>query len=59
MGLIKSTESARLFELEEEASVKGLLLRIQIRRPLRLWTIKLVVAEEVDFEKMYNEKFKS
>ena len=31
--------------LEKEASDKGLLLRIQVRRPLNIWSFKLVVGE--------------
>ncbi len=32
-------------ELEEEASSRGLLLRIQVRRPVNLWMFRVVVAE--------------
>ena len=31
--------------LEKEASDRGLLLRIQVRRPLNIWSFKLVVGE--------------
>ena len=31
--------------LEKEASERGLLLRIQVRRPLNIWSFKLVVGE--------------
>ena len=31
--------------LEKEASEMGLLLRIQVRRPLNIWSFKLVVGE--------------
>ena len=34
-----------LTQLEKEASEKGLLLRIQVRRPLNIWSFKLVVGE--------------
>ena len=34
-----------LTQLEKEASYKGLLLRIQVRRPLNIWSFKLVVGE--------------
>ena len=34
-----------LFILEKEASERGLLLRIQVRRPLNIWSFKLVVGE--------------
>ena len=42
----------RLIDLEKEASDSNFLLRLQIRRPLNLWTFKLVVAEEVDVSKI-------
>ena len=32
-------------ELEKEASSRGFLLRIQVRRPVNLWTFRVVVAE--------------
>jgi len=31
--------------LEKEASDRGLLLRIQVRRPLNIWSFRLVVGE--------------
>ena len=31
--------------LEKEASERGLLLRIQVRRPFNIWSFKLVVGE--------------
>ena len=34
-----------LTQLEKEASDRGLLLRIQVRRPLNIWSFKLVVGE--------------
>ena len=34
-----------LAQLEKEASDRGLLLRIQVRRPLNIWSFKLVVGE--------------
>tara|TARA_Y100001968_G_scaffold329324_1_gene378427 strand:- start:58 stop:567 length:510 start_codon:yes stop_codon:yes gene_type:complete len=41
-----------LNELEKNASDVGLLLRIQIRRPFKLWAIKLVVAEKIHDQKI-------
>ncbi len=40
-------ETISLNELEKHAASKGLLLRIQERRPLKLWSLKLVVAQSV------------
>jgi len=37
--------TSRLESLEKEASSRGLLLRVQIRRPLNLWIFRVVVAE--------------
>ncbi len=37
-----------LGEIEAEASSLGFVLRIQLRRPLNLWTIRLVVGEYLD-----------
>ena len=34
-----------LSRLEKEASNRGLLLRIQVRRPLNIWSFRLVVGE--------------
>ncbi len=34
-----------LAELEKEASARGFLLRIQVRRPINLWSFRVVVAE--------------
>ena len=34
-----------LDQLEKEASDRGLLLRIQVRRPLNIWSFRLVVGE--------------
>ncbi len=34
-----------LAELEKEASSIGLMLRIQVRRPINLWSFRVVVAE--------------
>ncbi len=31
--------------LEKEASARGLLLRVQVRRPLNIWSLRLVVGE--------------
>ncbi|AAQ00145.1 MULTISPECIES: hypothetical protein [Prochlorococcus] len=38
--------------LEKQASSSGLLLRIQVRRPLNLWTLRLVVGRYLDSEKV-------
>ena len=38
--------------LEKEASGKGLLLRIQVRRPLNIWSFKLVVGEIINNNKI-------
>ncbi len=35
----------KLVRLEEQAASKGLLLRLQVRRPVKIWTLKLVVAK--------------
>ena len=37
-----------LDQLEAQACERGLLLRLQVRRPLRLWTLRLVVAREAE-----------
>ena len=37
-----------LEQLESEALERGLLLRLQVGRPLRLWSLRLVVAQPVD-----------
>ena len=37
-----------LAELESEAALLGLVLRVQIRRPINLWTIRLVVGKYLD-----------
>lgn len=34
-----------LAELEKEASSRGVLLRIQVRRPINIWSFRVVVAE--------------
>ena len=41
-----------LLKLEQKASEAGLLLRMQVRRPLNLWSFKLVVAEKLDTSKI-------
>ena len=38
--------------LEKEASYRGLLLRIQVRRPLNIWSIRLVVGEIISKDKI-------
>tara|TARA_Y100001968_G_scaffold316140_1_gene343578 strand:+ start:3099 stop:3611 length:513 start_codon:yes stop_codon:yes gene_type:complete len=41
-----------LAQLEREASNCGLLLRLQIRRPLNLWAFKIVVGQKLDIDKV-------
>ncbi len=41
-----------LATLEREASNRGLLLRIQIRRPFNIWSFRLVVAEMTPKDKI-------
>ncbi len=43
---------SRLAKLEEQASIEGYLLRIQVRRPLNLWTLRLVVGSQTDSTKI-------
>ena len=38
--------------LEKEASDRGLLLRIQVRRPLNIWSVRLVVGEKTSKNKI-------
>ena len=38
--------------LEKEALNRGLLLRIQIRRPLNIWSFRLVVGERINKDKI-------
>tara|TARA_B100000965_G_scaffold255613_1_gene215271 strand:+ start:1422 stop:1922 length:501 start_codon:yes stop_codon:yes gene_type:complete len=38
--------------LESEASDRGLLLRIQVRRPFNIWSFRLVVAEMMTKDKI-------
>ena len=38
--------------LEKEAAERGLLLRIQVRRPLNIWSFRLVVGEKTSTEKV-------
>ncbi len=44
--------SKSLSLLENQASQSGLLLRMQIRRPLTLWAFRLVVGKQVDSNKV-------
>ena len=37
-----------LDQLEAQACKRGLLLRLQVRNPLKLWTLRLVVAREAE-----------
>tara|TARA_Y100001968_G_scaffold161721_1_gene147928 strand:+ start:25207 stop:25731 length:525 start_codon:yes stop_codon:yes gene_type:complete len=46
--MIQST----LFDLEKKAAEAGYLLRIQVRRPLNLWSFKVVVAETLEADKV-------
>ncbi len=41
-----------LSEIESEAASQGFLLRIQLRRPLNLWTLRLVVGKHLDSNKV-------
>ncbi len=41
-----------LASLESQASTAGLVLRVLVRRPLNLWTLRLVVAKFVGPEKV-------
>tara|TARA_B100000700_G_scaffold266753_1_gene306082 strand:- start:260 stop:763 length:504 start_codon:yes stop_codon:yes gene_type:complete len=41
-----------LITLEKEASDRGLLLRIQVRRPFNIWSFKLVVGEMMSKDKI-------
>ena len=41
-----------LILLEKEASDRGLLLRIQVRRPFNLWSFRLVVGERINKDKI-------
>jgi len=36
-----------LEQLEQQAREQGLLLRLQVSRPLGLWTLRLVVAQPI------------
>ncbi len=38
--------------LEKEASDRGFLLRIQVRRPLNIWSFRLVVGETISRDKI-------
>ena len=42
----------KLLALEKQASNSNFLLRLQIRRPLNLWTFKVAVAEKVGTNKI-------
>ena len=41
-----------LINLEQRAFDYGLLLRLQVSRPLNLWTLRVVVAEPIEEEKI-------
>ena len=42
----------KLDELEKQASYVGLILRIQVRRPLNLWSLRVVVADQIEPQKV-------
>ena len=44
--------TANLSLLEKEASDRGFLLRIQVRRPLNIWSFRLVVGEITNHDKI-------
>ena len=46
------TPDQMLEQLESEALERGLLLRLQVGRPLGLWSLRLVVAQPVDGERL-------
>ena len=39
--------------LEKEASDRGFLLRIQVRRPFNIWSFRLVVGEKIGNDKAF------
>ncbi|WP_320674848.1 hypothetical protein [Prochlorococcus sp. MIT 1341] len=41
-----------LAELERHAAKQDLLLRLQVQRPLNLWSLRLVVAEKISEERI-------
>ncbi len=41
-----------LIDLEKQASSRDLLLRLQVRRPLNLWTLRLVVAQPINDDRV-------
>ena len=41
-----------LTQLEKEASDRGLLLRIQVRRPVNIWSFRIVVGEIITNDKI-------
>ena len=50
--MAKSMITLSLAELEQQASREDLLLRVQIRRPVNLWTFRLSVGKIVGPEKV-------
>ena len=44
--------AANLTTLEQEASDRGFLLRIQVRRPFNIWSFRLVVGEKISNDKI-------
>lgn len=38
--------------LESQALEMGLILKIQVRRPFNLWTLRLVVAKEIEIQRI-------
>ncbi len=47
-----SNQNIDLVQLENQASKRGLLLRLQVRRPFNLWLLRLVVAVPKSSEKI-------
>ena len=45
-------KNPNLTTLEKEASDRGFLLRIQVRRPLNIWSFRLVVGETISRDKI-------
>ena len=50
--MTSGTPEQMLEQLESEALERGLLLRLQVGRPLGLWSLRLVVAQPVDGERL-------
>ncbi len=50
--LIESKEKPSLDQIEREAFERNLILRIKVGRPLNLWALRLVVAEQIEPDKV-------